>query len=350
MKLASNRVLLDYSSVLIRPRNTLLSSRSQVNLVRTLTKFPNAKDVTWSGVPVMVANMDTTGTIEMHEEIHKHSMLTMLHKYYSVEDITNCYRHCRLPNYLNTLGISTGIADRDIVKLTEIHKAGIKPKFINIDVANGYMEKLIDYTKRIREMFPNSILIAGNVVTGDRTRELIMKGGIDVVKVGIGPGAACLTRQKAGVGIPQLSAVAECAEAAHACGGYIIADGGITCPGDMAKAFCASADFVMCGSVFAGHYENPGEMIEENGRKYKMFYGMSSGHAMKKYAGKKAEYRSSEGRVIKIPLKGHLKDTIEDYLGGVRSCCTYINAPRIEDMPKQGEFVLVQNQLNTSLV
>ena len=296
----------------------------------------------------MVANMDTTGTFEVHNEVNKYGMLTMLHKHYPVKNIIDYYKNHA--DKVANLGISTGIADRDIVKLREIQASGITPTFINIDVANGYMVSLTDYTKQIRAMFPQSILIAGNVVTGDRTKQLITEGLVDIVKVGIGPGAACLTRQKAGVGIPQLSAVDECAIAAHEVGGYIIADGGITCPGDMAKAFCAGADFVMCGSVFAGHYENPGEMIEENGRKYKMFYGMSSGHAMKKYAGKKAEYRSSEGRVIKIPLKGHIKETIEDYLGGVRSCCTYINAASVVDMPECGDFVLVQNQLNTSLV
>lgn len=347
-KIAQMNYMLDYSSVLIRPRVTSLASRSQVNLQRTFSKFPYATKK-WTGIPIMVANMDTTGTFEVHREVSKHRLLTMLHKHYTVDQLKG-YIHSASEAELECVGISSGITDRDFKKLTDIKAFGFSPNFINIDVANGYMDRLTDYTCQIREMFPESIIIAGNVVCGERTRDLIVNGKVDIVKVGIGPGAACLTRQKAGVGIPQLSAVMDCAKAAHEVGGYIIADGGITCPGDMSKAFCGGADFIMCGSVFAGHYENPGEIIEENGNKYKMFYGMSSAHAMKKYAGKKAEYRSSEGRVVKMKLKGHIQDTIEDYLGGVRSTCTYIDAKDITEMPAKGNFVMVQNQLNLSLV
>lgn len=189
MRLVSNQVLLDYSSVLLRPRNTVLTSRSQVSLVRPFTKFPNCATTQWKGIPIMVANMDTTGTFEVHNEVNKYGMLTMLHKHYPVKNIVDYYQN----NKENTanLGISTGIADRDIVKLREIQASGITPTFINIDVANGYMVALTDYTKQIRAMFPQSILIAGNVVTGDRTKQLITEGLVDIVKVGIGPGAAC---------------------------------------------------------------------------------------------------------------------------------------------------------------
>jgi len=176
---------------------------------------------------------------------------------------------------------------------------------------------------------------------------LIINGKVDVVKVGLGNGAACLTRMKTGVGIPQLSAIMECADAAHGVGGSIIGDGGVTCPGDMAKAFGGGADFVMVGGQFAGHDENPGDLIEENGKQYKLFYGMSSEHAMKKHYGKMAKYRSSEGRVVKVPYKGSLHDTVLDYLGGLRSACTYINAKCIKHIPKCCTFVQVTQQLNT---
>ena len=179
---------------------------------------------------------------------------------------------------------------------------------------------------------------------------LCLEGDVDIIKCGIGPGSACTTRLKTGVGMPQLSCIMDCGDAAHGVGNYIIGDGGITSPGDLSKAFGGGADFVMMGGIFAGHDENPGEIVEniQNGinKKFKLFYGMSSTHAMEKFYGKKNDYRSSEGKVVYIPYKGALKDTIEDYLGGVRSTCTYIGAKCIKHMPKCTTFVLVSQQLN----
>ena len=214
------------------------------------------------------------------------------------------------------------------------------------------MEQVVTYCEKLRVCFPDKIIVAGNVATREMVGELIINGKVDVVKIGIGPGSACLTRLKTGVGVPQLSAIIDCADAAHGCGGYIIGDGGITCPGDMAKAFGGGADFVMCGGVFSGHYENPGEVIEEKdtGQKFKLFYGMSSKLAMEKHYGKMEKYRSSEGRVIKVKLKGHLENTVLDYLGGIRSTCAYINAHKIKHMSKCVTFVVVSQQLNTHLV
>ena len=208
----------------------------------------------------------------------------------------------------------------------------------------------MEFCKQVRKAFPEKRIVAGNVVTREMVEELILAGSVDVVKIGIGPGAACTTRLKTGVGMPQLSAIIECADAAHGVGGLIIGDGGITCPGDMAKAFGGGADFVMVGSAFAGHDENPGEVEEENGVKVKKFYGMSSKQAMNKHYGKMAEYRSSEGRELKIKYKGPLTNTVQDYLGGLRSTCTYINASSIKQMAKCTTFIQVSNQLNTSLV
>ena len=213
----------------------------------------------------------------------------------------------------------------------------------------------MEYCKKVRIAFPNHIIVAGNVATREMVEELLINGGVDVVKVGIGPGSACTTRKKTGVGMPQLSAVMECADAAHGLGGHIVCDGGITCPGDMSKAFCGGADFVMMGGQFAGHDENPGEIIEKvisnpgshnEIKKYKLFYGMSSAHAMKTHYGKMETYRSSEGKVVEVPYKGKLMDTVNDFLGGVRSTCTYINAKQIKNMPKCTTFVLVSQQLN----
>ena len=339
-------IKLDFHNVLIRPKRTTLSSRSQVNLEREF-KFPNTK-TTWNGVPIIAANMDTTGTFEVYQTLSKYKTITALNKHYSLEDYLAYSKSNTLdPNYFM---VSTGISTRDFERLSMI-LSKIECKFICIDVANGYMEALVDFCKNVRKAFPDNIIVAGNVVSREMTEELIINGKVDIVKAGIGPGSACLTRMKTGVGMPQLSAIIECADAAHGVGGYVIGDGGITCPGDMTKAFGGGADFVMCGGVFSGHDENPGEVTEDDqGNKYKLFYGMSSKHAMEKHYGKMEKYRSSEGRVIKVKYKGSLNDTISDYLGGIRSCCTYINAKCIKHMPKCTTFVRVTQQLNTSLV
>ena len=334
---------LDFSNVLIRPKRSTISSRSQVNLEREI-KFKHSSK-RWKGVPVMAANMDTTGTFEVYNVLSKHNMITVMNKFYSVED----YKEHKDSLNPSLFAVSCGISDADYTKLSSILEV-IDCDWICIDIANGYLNGMVDYCKRVRERFPDKIIIAGNVVTREMVEELILIGGVDVVKIGIGPGSACTTRLKTGVGMPQLSAVLECSDAAHGVGGHIISDGGITCPGDMSKAFGGGADFVMVGGQFAGHDENPGEIIEENGKKLKLFYGMSSDKAQEKYYGSMATYRSSEGRVLKIPYKGPLLNTVLDYLGGLRSTCTYINADCIKHMPKCTTFIQVNQQLNTSLV
>ncbi len=336
MKIESDPKL-DFNNVLIRPKRTILSSRSEVNLEREM-KFPNSTS-TWKGVPIIAANMDTVGTLEVYQELSKFKIITALHKFYDLEDLKDQGLD---EEYFM---ISTGISDKDYRRLQNILD-NMQVKWVCIDVANGYMQQLVDFCKKVRENYPDKIIVAGNVVSREMTEELIINGKVDVVKVGIGPGSACVTRLKTGVGMPQLSAVIECGDAAHGVNGFIISDGGITCPGDMAKAFGGGADFVMVGGQFAGHDENPGDIIEENGEQYKIFYGMSSEHAMKKHYGEMAKYRSSEGRFIKLKYKGPIKNTVLDYLGGIRSCCTYINASSIKNMSKCTTFVMVSQQLN----
>ena len=276
----------DFDNVLIRPKRSTLQSRSQVTLDREF-KFPNTTS-TWSGVPIIAANMDTIGTIEVARALSKHRIVTALHKFYCSTDIKAAVDSGLDPSYFM---ISTGISDKDHARLRMI-LSEVDVKWICVDVANGYMQQLVHFCKNIRERYPDKIIVAGNVVSREMTEELILNGKVDIVKVGIGGGSACVTRLKTGVGMPQLSAVIECADAAHGMNGYIISDGGITCPGDMAKAFCGGADFVMMGGRFGGHDENPGEIIEENNKKYKMFYGMSSEHAMRKHYGKMEKYRA----------------------------------------------------------
>ncbi len=337
-------IKLDFSDVLIRPKRSILYSRSEVDLTRTIN-FPNSKQ-TWNGVPIIAANMDTIGTYSVYKILSNYKIITAFHKFYKLEDYLSFSELGLDPNYFM---ISTGISGKDLENLKNILNH-IDVKFICVDVANGYMKQLVEFCANLRELYPNKIIVAGNVVTREVTEELILSGKVDIVKIGIGPGAACTTRLKTGVGMPQLSAISECADSSHGVNGFIIGDGGITCSGDASKAFGAGADFIMIGGLFSGHYENPGELIEENGEKYKLFYGMSSDTAMKKRYGKMANYRSSEGRTIKIKLKGNLEDTVNDILGGIRSTCTYINAKYIKNIPKCCTFVKVNRQLNTSLI
>ena len=336
---------LDFSNVLIRPKRSTINSRSQVNLEREF-KFKYSP-LTWNGVPIISANMDTTGTFQIYHTLKKYKIITATHKFYTLDDYrTEMIDQGLDPDYFM---VSTGIGDKAIERLEKILYE-IPCNWICIDIANGYIKDLVTFCKKVREKFPEKRIIAGNVVTREMVEELILEGLVDIVKIGIGPGAACTTRVKTGVGMPQLSAIIECADAAHGVNGHIIGDGGITCPGDMSKAFGGGADFVMVGSAFAGHEENPGEIIEKDNVKYKKFYGMSSKQAMETHYGKMAEYRSSEGRELLIKLKGKLDNTVMDYLGGLRSTCTYINAESIKQMSKCTTFIQVSQQVNTSLI
>lgn len=336
---------LDFSNVLIRPKRSTINSRSNVDLNRTF-KFKYSS-LDWKGIPIISANMDTTGTFQMYHTLKKYKIVTAMNKFYTFDDYHSELVDTGLdPDYFM---VSVGIGEKEFNRLETILYQ-IPCNWICIDIANGYISDLVRFCKKVRERFPEKRIVAGNVVTREMVEELILEGCVDVVKVGIGPGAACTTRIKTGVGMPQLSAILECADAAHGVDGLIIGDGGITCPGDMSKAFGAGADFVMVGSAFAGHDENPGTLIEKDGNQYKSFYGMSSKKAMETHYGKMAEYRSSEGRELLIKYKGPLDNTVQDYLGGLRSTCTYINAQSIKQMAKCTTFIQVSQQVNTSLL
>lgn len=342
MKIESE-IKLDFKDVLIRPKRSTIDSRSQVSLEREFRFKYSPKR--WVGVPIIAANMDTIGTFKVYEVLSQHKMLTAMNKFYTVDDYLTT--DVKLdPDYFM---VSTGISDADFIKLQSILKV-IECNWICIDIANGYISKLVDFCSKVREAFPDKIIIAGNVVTREIVEELILNGKVDVVKIGIGPGAACTTRLKTGVGMPQLSAILECSDASHGVDGHIIGDGGITCAGDISKAFGGGADFVMIGGGFSGHDQNPGEVELIDGKKIKRFYGMSSRKAMETHYGKMNNYRSSEGRELTVAYKGDLHNTVNDYLGGVRSTCTYINASTIKQIPKCTTFVRVSQQLNTSLV
>ena len=336
---------LDFNNVLIKPKKTKLTSRKDVNLIREFSfKYTEEKI---KCLPIMASNMDTVGTFAVFETLSKYQMMTCFHKFVKLEEYKN--NRETLWSKGDLFVISIGFSDRELKGLVDISEE-VDFKMICIDVANGYMEKFVEFCAKVRDHFPHKIIIAGNVVTEEMTRELILNGKVDVVKVGIGNGSACTTRIKTGVGMPQLTAIQKCSEEAKKHGGRILSDGGITCPGDLGKAFGSGADFVMIGGLFAGHKENPGEVIEEDGRKFKLFYGMSSCHAMKKNYNGVNKYRTSEGRCLKIPFRGELSETVDDLLGGLRSTCTYTNTKNLEDLEDNVEFMLVHNQFNSSLL
>lgn len=336
-------VKLGFKDVLIRPKRSTLKSRSQVDLCRTFIMRHNQE--TWSGVPVIAANMDTVGTFRMADALSQFNMLTAIHKHYTTEQWT-AYLSEKSDAIYDNIMVSSGTSKADGEKLSQILNENPKLRFICIDVANGYSEAFVDFVRRTRDNHPDKIIVAGNVVTGEMVEELILSGA-DIVKVGIGPGSVCTTRVKTGVGYPQLSAIIECADAAHGLGGHIIGDGGCVCAGDLAKAFGAGSDFVMLGGMLAGHKECNGDIMEVDGKKVMMFYGMSSATAMDKHSGGVADYRAAEGKTVTIPYKGSVADTAKDVMGGVRSACTYVGASKLKQLSKRTTFIRVMEQANS---
>ena len=324
--LIEDDVKLDYSDVLIRPKRSTMNSRSDVSLNRTHTFLHSKRE--WTGIPIMSSNMDTVGTPAMYNALSKFDMITCPAKHYLKSNSTSFEGE-----YKNLCWFG-GIDDTDLL-------SDQKSDFIGLDVANGYTIRFVDAVKRLRDKSPEAIIVAGNVVTADMTQELLLAGA-DIVKVGIGPGSVCTTRIKTGIGYPQLSAVIECADAAHGLGGHIIADGGCTTSGDIVKAFAAGADFVMIGGMLAGHKECDGEV--ENG--VMQFYGMASESAMDRH-GNHNDYRGVEGKTVEVPYRGEVAHTIKDVLSGVRSACTYVGARQLKALSKCTTFVRVNNTHNT---
>jgi len=297
----------------------------------------------WTGVPIMSSNMDGVGTFEMAKVLQEHKMLTIMRKHYSVDDWKEQSQGVKM-KYLSVCTGTGVIWDKDAKDYATM-KAVLEMypdiKFITVDVANAYHENYADFIARLRDAYPDKTIIAGNVISAEMTEELIIKGA-DIVKCGIGPGSVCTTRLMTGVGVPQLSGIIECADAANGIGGHIIADGGCVYPGDVSKAFGAGAHFTMLGGMLAGHDESEGEVV--NGKI--QFYGMSSDAAMATHGTRKDGYRGAEGKVVELPHKGPVEATVVEILGGLRSTCTYIGAKRIKDMPKCTTFVRCTQQVN----
>jgi GMP reductase len=369
-----NETKLDFDDVLIRPKRSTLKSRSEVCIARNFSFKYSPRELLC--VPIMVANMDTVGTIEMAKILAKNQAITCLHKHYNPVNYISLYTD---PNVINKnlIFYSVGTGHKDIEKMTEVFNQirqnnGNLPN-ICVDVANGYTEQFVKTVSHIRKLYEEVIIMAGNVVTPEMTEELIIHGKVDVVKVGIGSGSVCTTRLKTGVGYPQLSAVMECADAAHGLGGHICSDGGCKVVGDICKAFGANSDFVMLGSMFAGcdecegewEYEYRGSIVNNNGkvleewwqpndpkhntekRKRSLkYYGMSSKNAMDKHHNGVAQYRTAEGKCVTVTYKGLAEDTLQDIYGGLRSACTYVGANKLKDLGKKTTFIQVNNTHN----
>ena len=329
-------IKLDYSDVLIRPKRSTLTSRYDVLMTRRYTFYHSKK--TWTGVPIMASNMDTVGTPQMYEKMLEHEMITCPARHYLKKDATMWRVGTTDNKKLGKNVCMMGGVD-DTSHLITNH---LKWEFIGIDVANGYTISVVDAIRDMRERLPDSSIVVGNVVTADMTQELILAGA-DIVKVGVGPGSVCTTRTKTGIGYPQLSAVMECADAAHGLGAHIIADGGCNTSGDIVKAFAAGADFVMIGGMLAGHDECDG--VVENGKM--KFYGMASKSAMSIHNVPHREYRGVEGKTVYVDHKGPVNDTLVDILSGIRSACTYVGAEKLKTLSKCATFIRVNNTHNT---
>lgn len=364
-----NELKLDFDDVLIKPKRSKLDSRKDVWIYRSFT-FPHSVSELMDCCPLAAANMDTTGSFYMAGTMSKFRAITCLHKHYDVEQYLGYYRN-NPSSASDFVFYSTGTSNSDLEKLDAVFEATKAFRWstpnLCVDVANGYCENFVKTLAKIRNKYPKSIIMAGNVVSPEMTEELIMHGGVDIVKVGIGSGSVCTTRLKTGVGYPQLSAVMECADAAHGVGGHVCSDGGCRTPADICKAFGAGADFVMLGSMLAGTNECDGEWeveylskssevhfwqpidpgYETETRKVNLkFYGMSSKEAQDKHHEGVKDYRTSEGRCVTIPYKGTADEVLKDILGGIRSACTYVGAFQIKDFSKKTTFIRVNNTHN----
>jgi len=333
---------LNFDDVLMEPKRSTLSSRRDVDMTRKF-KFRNSGKI-MEFTTIFASNMDGVGTFSMAKVLQEHKMMTVITKSTTVDQ----WREAVGTGLrLQSVSVCTGTNKmwdpeaEDYKNMQDVLKSFPDIKMITVDVANAYHQNFVDFIKMVRDEYPEKVIVAGNVVTPEMVEELIINGA-DMVKIGIGPGSVCTTRTMTGVGVPQFSAIVECADAANGVDGHILADGGCVWPGDIAKAFGGGAHAVMIGGMLAGHDESEQPVVDGKVE----FYGMSSDRAREKHGKRKDGYRGNEGRWISLPYRGAVNDTVEDILGGVRSAATYIGARRLKDMPKCATFVRVENNIN----
>jgi GMP reductase len=335
-------IKLNFDDVLMEPKRSTLSSRRDVDMTRKFTFINSGKVMNFT--PIFASNMDGVGTFSMAKVLQEHKMMTVITKSTTVDQWRQAVgTGLRLQSVSVSVGTNK-MWDPDAVdykNMQDVLNSFPDVKMITVDVANAYHQNFVDFIKKVREEYPEKVIVAGNVVTPEMVEELIINGA-DMVKIGIGPGSVCTTRTMTGVGVPQFSAILECADAANGVDGHIMADGGCVYPGDIAKALGGGAHAVMIGGMLAGHDES--EIQSVDGKRE--FYGMSSDRAREIHGKRKDGYRGNEGRHVALPDRGPVNDTVEDILGGIRSAATYIGARRLKDMPKCATFVRVENNIN----
>lgn len=340
-------VKLDFDNVMLVPQRSEMESRSSIILHREYS-FPHSPS-TLTCTGVIAANMDSTGTFEMARALAKFGMLTAIHKHYDVPSLAEFFSDKAIGEFAF---YTVGSGWKDLDKIRSVRRECKRddfPRLLCIDVPNGYARGFAETVKRYRRSYPSAIIMAGNIVTPNMAEELIFAGA-DIVKVGIGSGSVCLTRVKTGVGYPQLAAVDECAFAAHGKPrGHVCSDGGCKEAADVAKAFCAGADFVMIGGMLAGTDEcgsqgwvNP--LDKTQGYRY---HGMASREAQDIHNGGLADYRAAEGKEVTLPYRGAVEGIAKDILGGLRGTGTMIGARCLKDFPKCSEFIEVRQTHNT---
>lgn len=342
-------VKLDFEDVLLCPRRTLATSRKDINLFREFRFYHSPYNL--KCIPIIVANMSSVGTIEAARTVTKYGMMCALHKYYDIDTIINFYHECKERRVLDKVWFSFGIRDKDFDKAVLFNNSLKDEKYspnLVLDSANGHMDKFCITCSKYRDLFKDSIICAGNVVIQEMTSELILHGGVDIVKIGLGSGSACLSRSIAGTGYPQLSACLENSAIAHGLKngdkklGLITSDGGIKQIGDIAKAIAVGSDIVMIGGMFSGYLENAGEWVldEQGNKKSIKFYGMSSYYAQELFDEVK-DYTASEGEVKEVNYKGSMEVIIKEILGGLRSACSYSGASSLRDLSKCAALVRI---------
>lgn len=360
---------LDYSDILIKPKmGNNVNSRKDVNLTREYT-FKRGQ--IRKGLGIFNANMATVGNFATVKKLLKAGMFATLHKFYTAEEIVNFMKECQSEKIdYNNLFVTIGIRHwpEEFDKLKEIEDSGVWLKEnICIDAPNFYIPEAYRILRKVREEYQEAVIMCGNIASSDICHKLLEYA--DILKIGIGSGAVCTTRKMTGCGVPMVSLILECADIAHSVNGMICADGGIVEVGDIAKAFCLNADFVMAGGMFAGTDEAEGEIITEcirsnrysyeeinnkqiplnpiyDYKKYKLYYGMSSKLANNKFAGGMSNYKASEGREVLIPYTGPLDEILQDIRGGIASACTYIGAANVKNMSKCATLIKVNHTIN----
>lgn len=334
---------LDFEDVSIVPQRTTLESRNEVVLERNF-KFYHSPRI-WHGIPIVCSNMVPLTSWAMAKKLSEYKLVTALHKYYSVNELTNIISDVGV----DYSWVSIGKSQNDIEKIKLVKSnLGVSPNIV-IDVPNGYMESFVKFCSQVRDLFPESIICGGNVTTPEICEELIIHGKLDICKIQIGPGSQCETRKMTGIGYGTFSCVQECSHATHGLRagksrlGLVMSDGGCKTPGDICKAICGGSDWTMIGGLLAGTEECDGEWsYDESGQKDALtFYGMSSHYAQEKHGVGKKDYRASEGKISKIKYKGPVADVVQEILGGIRSCGAYIGAKYLKNYSKCAKFVKI---------